>query len=362
VQLKLTVDQVNYLNIGLMLLSAAAAFARPFELFLFVYAFLGPLHYLTEISWLHDKNYFTQRKGDSWALVAMAVLITLTSVGIPSGTEWLGPVITCFAFGAALVFVTVRGATPRAFSLCGVGLLAILLLKTTVAQSVFGIMLPTIVHVSLFTAIFILIGALRARSASGIASLVVFTGCVVAFFFVSPAPGRPITNDTKIAYTDFAVLNYALVTPIRKHALNVPGNTDDFVRYINHVLYQSPAAFAIMAFIAFSYTYHYLNWFSKTSVIRWHNIPRSRFAAVIGIWIASIALYLWNYTVGIRWLLFLSLTHVLLEFPLDHLTFINIGKELRGFVVRREASVANSAAIVPGKSPGKGGRPGRRVR
>ena len=63
-RVKLTTDQVNFLNIFLMFLSAAAAFAYPFELFLLVYAVLGPLHYLTEISWLHDKQYYTRRKYD----------------------------------------------------------------------------------------------------------------------------------------------------------------------------------------------------------------------------------------------------------------------------------------------------------
>ena len=35
--LQLTTDQVNYLNVGLMLLAAGLAFWRPFEVFLFVY-------------------------------------------------------------------------------------------------------------------------------------------------------------------------------------------------------------------------------------------------------------------------------------------------------------------------------------
>ena len=43
-------DRLNYVNIGLMLLSCLVAFFVPFELFLFSYAVLGPAHYLTEIS------------------------------------------------------------------------------------------------------------------------------------------------------------------------------------------------------------------------------------------------------------------------------------------------------------------------
>ena len=85
-----------------------------------------------------------------------------------------------------------------------------------------------------------------------------------------------------------------------------------------------------MSFIAFSYMYHYLNWFSKTSIIQWHNIPKWRFIGVIVLWVASLALYAYNYSVGLKWLFLLSFTHVLVEFPLNHVTFINIGKEIGG--------------------------------
>ena len=57
----LTIDQVNYLNIVLMVASAAIALRWPFETFLLAYIVLGPLHYLTEVSWLHDRHYFTRR-------------------------------------------------------------------------------------------------------------------------------------------------------------------------------------------------------------------------------------------------------------------------------------------------------------
>ena len=49
---------IDWINIGLMFLSLGLAYVLPFELFLFSYAVLGPLHYLTEIGWLHQRNYF----------------------------------------------------------------------------------------------------------------------------------------------------------------------------------------------------------------------------------------------------------------------------------------------------------------
>src|SRR5439155_19178393 len=75
-----TTDQVNYLNLGLMIISCVLAYIIPFELFLFAYAVLGPLHYLTEISWLHDRKYFVEanRARDKRARRAWLILVAAT--------------------------------------------------------------------------------------------------------------------------------------------------------------------------------------------------------------------------------------------------------------------------------------------
>src|ERR1700704_1669241 len=72
-------DRLNYLNIGLMLASCAIALYIPFELFLFAYAVLGPAHYLTEISWLHKRNYFTKGAHDYWLLGGLALVLFFVS-------------------------------------------------------------------------------------------------------------------------------------------------------------------------------------------------------------------------------------------------------------------------------------------
>ena len=82
-----------------------------------------------------------------------------------------------------------------------------------------------------------------------------------------------------------------------------------------------------MRFIAFAYLYHYLNWFSKTEVIRWHKVPKVRFIAVVVLWLAACGFYLYDYSLGLSVLFFLSFTHVLLEFPLNIVSIIGIGKE-----------------------------------
>jgi hypothetical protein len=203
-------------------------------------------------------------------------------------------------------------------------------------RSFFSLLLPTIIHVFVFTGLFILTGALKSRSASGIASLVVFGLCGASFFLLGPTDtGENVGQYVRNSYREFAHLNYSLMMPFNRHDLAVPANSAEFVRYINDVLYASPMAMVVMSFISFAYTYHYLNWFSKTSVIQWHNIPRSRFIGVIVIWIASVAVYLYNYKIGFHWLYFLAFTHVVLEFPLNHLSIITIGKEFKALASQR---------------------------
>jgi hypothetical protein len=96
-------------------------------------------------------------------------------------------------------------------------------------------------------------------------------------------------------------------------------------------------------FIAFAYTYHYLNWFSKTSVIGWHQVPRARVIVILIAWVASVALYLTDYSNGFRWLFLLSFLHVMLEFPLNHQSFIGIGRELYAMLARKPKAVAKTS-------------------
>jgi hypothetical protein len=63
-------------------------------------------------------------------------------------------------------------------------------------------------------------------------------------------------------------------------------------------------------------------------VIRWHKVPKARFIAVIILWVVSLVLYGINYSLGLKWLYFLSFCHVLLEFPLNVVSVTGIGKEL----------------------------------
>ncbi|HAP01944.1 MAG TPA: hypothetical protein DCQ93_08485, partial [Bacteroidetes bacterium] len=288
--MKLTVTQVNYINILLMLIAGVCAFFRPFETFLFAYAFLGPAHYLTEISWLHDRNYFTKGKFDWIFLLLAGVIITLANFKmVPNLPDGAATVIIFVAFFGSLVFVLSKNVAVRIGSIIGIALISKLFVGNQYFESVFGAFMPTLIHVFIFTGLFILVGALKSKSFSGILSLGVFAAVAISFFYLPVAYGHYVpTEYVKSSYgylkndgsfTDgFISLNYHIMNIFSLHDFGHPDvDYQKFIDGVNSFLFSSPLALAIMGFIGFAYLYHYLNWFSKTSVIQWHNIPRARF-------------------------------------------------------------------------------------
>jgi hypothetical protein len=198
-----------------------------------------------------------------------------------------------------------------------------------------GVYLPTLVHVFIFTGLFLLAGALKSRNISGFLSLIVFLMTALFLLFFHSAPGNYQTGDyVRRSYGTFqgngGVTNpFILLNFLTAQWMDIShfGPFRGDAGPVNEFLYHDPRALSLMEFIAFAYTYHYLNWFSKTSVIGWHSIPKARALAILVVWGLSIALYAWDYSIGLKWLFFLSFTHVLLEFPLDHLSFLNLGKD-----------------------------------
>jgi hypothetical protein len=348
--------RINVVNIGLMVFSCIAAFIMPFEVFLFAYAVLGPLHYLTEISWLHDRQYFTKGKYDNIVLWGIGLIILFESLAYRYHWSWpFGS-----DFGNKIIFVALTGSLLMVFVknvyLKVGGLLFILFISNAIFQPdqrdgfafFIGALLPTLVHVFVFTGFFILYGALKSRSASGLISFVVFIVCPVLLFmlfrdktfvevtkygqasYIADGDGFYDTNLsflTHIFHVDFPQLKDAAGNLLYYEGAD--GTQLPAADYSNAAqnVFHSQAGILLMRFIAFAYTYHYLNWFSKTEVIKWHKVPKARFIAVIILWITSLVLYGVNYSLGLRWLYFLSFCHVLLEFPLNMVSITGILKE-----------------------------------
>lgn len=312
--MRLTKDGLNWLNAGLMIVSCLAALSAPFHLFLFTYAFLGPLHYLTEISWLHDRHYFAPKpRPRAWWLVLVGATMIVLMYGYISSELLKRPVppkyeigMVYLVFFTALLVLYVRHVVNAA-ALFFLALGAVVFSSATRTYALLAYFLITIIHVLIFTAAFVLYGALKQRSVSGVLSLIVFLLCSAVFFVAVPRGLPPSTSVQKI-YAFFAPLNTQLIALTGRPAL------------------------AIMGLIAFAYTYHYLNWFSKTSIIRWHEITRARGVSIVALWALAVGTYLVDFKIGITVLYLLSALHVLLEFPLDHQTFVGIGKELHALL------------------------------
>ena len=319
-------NRIDVVNIALLIISCILAFIVPFELFLFAYGVLGPLHYLTEISWLHDKNYFSTDKRDAYLLVIISLILTVISFRGYLGLEdldvdnYLINRMIFVAFGSSLFFAFIKNKLYKVF---GVVLVIMLSAISDRLVLVFSVFLPTLVHVFLFTSLFMFFGALKAKSKAGYLTVVLHW--VIPFFLFFLFAGKefiPVSDYGVAAYHEFQMLNQVIIQLLNSsHA----GDGD-----MASQIYHSSMGIAIMRFIGFAYTYHYLNWFSKTRVIRWHEIPKSRSIFIILIWIISVVLYGIDYSLGFKWLFLLSFMHVMLEFPLNYISFVGIFRELLG--------------------------------
>lgn len=325
----MTAKNIDIANIFLMLLSCVAAYLLPFELFLFSYAVLGPLHYLTEISWLHQRSYFTTGKLDYTVFVVLGSILTLLVLmgAGPIAQQWSNTLIfVCFA--SALGMVLLKDWLQKLLVICAALLLGFAVSSFKGFEILFGIFLPTLIHVFVFTGIFIVYGALKSKSKTGLLSALVFLVCGFSFFFFRPDFAWYKTGE--YAIKSMIDSNFVVPLSVLMKLLNMGAVTRDTIFFGN-------AGHTVMRFIAFAYTYHYLNWFSKTSVIKWHQVPKKWLALVLLLWLASVALYAYSYLVGLRWLFLISMMHVFLEFPLNFRSFIGIGQELRNLIAPPKA-------------------------
>jgi hypothetical protein len=401
-------SKINFLNIGLMLITAVFAFFLPFETFLLAYAFLGPLHYLTEISWLHDRQYFTKGKYDFVPLLLIGVALSYAAFAkdFDFNIDFYKEFVALNLFDKLLVLALFSSLLFAFVKNLVVKIIAILFIfifisgwlapenatENSKSTTIFALtsLLPTLIHVYVFTGLFMLFGALKSRSKTGLLSVAAFL--IIPIYLVYGLPVTPkknyisdygkeayyadgdgffytnvsimdhfrlmnepnltnkqyldsiINKDSKTNQTPIAErqritdslsdkLNQAFIVPNPESEyymrpipakLAIPIESKDY--YWNYVFF-SGFGIMLMRFIAFAYMYHYLNWFSKTEVIRWHKVPKIRFVAVLLLWLTACALYAYNYSLGLSFLFFLSFTHVLLEFPLNMVSIVGIGKE-----------------------------------
>ena len=330
-------DKINYLNIFLIFAAAAGAFLIPFELFFYAYAFIGPLHYLTEIFWLEKSGFHTQQKFDYLWLVVIGIaiaIIVLTGVG---DATVHGTALILIAFLSSLVFLLFKDRKRRLISLGIITLLLVLLFTFSLVSFGnyiyigFSVLLPTLIHVHLFTCAFMLYGAIKSNSKSGYISVIIFLVVTLGIFFISSPLLFEVSPYVKEVYWQiFRLVNDALFV--------LWGERQEMQQITQADIFQSQLGVSFMRLIAFSYVYHYLNWFSKTSIIKWHKVAVPKMMIIIVLWFFSILLYAYDYKNGFYWLFFLSFLHVLLEFPLNFKSFITIGQSAKNLFAKTKTS------------------------
>jgi len=295
--------RTDAVHLGLMLLALGLSYVVPIELLLLAYVILGPAHYTTEISWLHDRNYFLPHRGVAPALALVAICAALID-----SASWFGFVMWSAFVACALFAAITTSAQGVLLVIAATGLTAVMYMHAP-SLAVLGILLPTLIHVSLFTLVFMTLGAYRSRSPMQAALIAVYAAAVALILLLPPSASTIVPKFAEVGQAYFGN-----VAPALGRLFGIP-----------HLALDG----RLTGLLAFVYTYHYLNWFIKAEVIRWADMPPARLALVGAISAASTGLYFYDYAFGFSILLALSLVHVVLEFPLNGLALRQLGDAIR---------------------------------
>ena len=175
-----------------------------------------------------------------------------------------------------------------------------------------NVLLATVIHVWLFTAIFMFNGAIASKSRYGFITFVIFLVCSFALFVIQNTHYQ-ISNFVHniLSLKNFTAMNNVISNIFSLKQRNDLGGNN-----------------RVQSFIAFAYTYHYLNWFFKVEIIKWHKLPRVKMLLVCGFYLVILVFYAIDYRLGFFITFFLSIAHVFLEFPLNYLSFRDLKKHL----------------------------------
>jgi hypothetical protein len=313
---------IERLNTALIVASMLFALRWPFETLLLAYAVLGPLHYMTEISWLHDRNYFLPRRRDAWPLwIGGTALIVAVIAAADADRDLLRRAVENGALFALFGFALVMLLTPvwwrRLLALAVLVPVCLWFARSIgLADSLAGY-LPTVIHVYVFTGLFMLLGWLRRPDRDSAGALAAYLMCPLLCWLA------PL--DWSAAASGWAERAFVgTLSSINTLILGDAGYAIDRTQLVEH-----PASILVTRVLALAYLYHYLNWFSKVEVIGWARISPTRGALIVALWVFAAGFYFVDYALGFMLLLTLSFLHVVLEFPLNHRAFREIGGLLR---------------------------------
>ena len=178
---------VDSFNILLILLSFVIAWFFPVRLFLYAYALLGPLHYLTQINWTAKKGYFVDEKSWIWIVLGITLLITVPKYLIQpfflpflsssevTTTQWLLKWSNSFIFLAiclSFIFLYFKNRVSQLIAMLLAVFIAIIINATPIYIIFIGLLIPTVLHVYGFTLLFMIKGTIQNNSKAGFLSII----------------------------------------------------------------------------------------------------------------------------------------------------------------------------------------------
>jgi hypothetical protein len=296
-----SVQNQHVVNLCALLVSAAAAWVAPLPTFILAYAVLGPFHYLTEIAWLKKKDFYF---GDGVVSPRVYLAVSCLLCGVACLDLYLRRGWAAWAVGALIVLSL--GALVKNVPVL-LGALG-LVFATRYFVHGYGLFLaafvPTVVHVYVFTLMFVVAGAMRGRQ--------------TVLGWVNPALLVAIPLVLVRLGGGATPSGYWMRSEVSQAGLHeyIGGLLGLGMHFDPHSALE-PNAVAVFRFLAFIYLHHYLNWFAKTELLAWHKVSRRSWVAIGVAYSAALGSYAYSFATGFYVAYFLSLLHVLLELPLD---------------------------------------------
>lgn len=318
-------NKSDFFNLIFIIVSFVLALFIPFQLFLISYAFLGPLHYLTEINWLNKNRFFSTSHFPIYFIGITMLFLSLMAlnthfnfVTIPLQSVSIVSITTYFVF-CSFILVLILELFTHQMKLKWYKILLIFGVSIVVSRLTLSgnyslhlttfVFVPTLVHVFAFTFLFMWLGYLKKPNQLALLAIIAMLFSPILLFALPDSfyLNFSSTTGTKTyLQSGFELLNKSIFELIDNST-----NSDNY-------FFVSGIGLKIQTFIAFAYTYHYLNWFAKINVIGWaKKISKVNLTIIFCSWIISVSLYWYNYKLGLLVLFFMSLGHVLLEFPLN---------------------------------------------
>jgi hypothetical protein len=137
-------SRLRWVDLLSLIVSGVAAAIAPLQVFLFSFAVLGPLHYLTEITWLRKKQFYL---GNSYVPPHIYVLLAVVAASITMASEFFRRDMWFWTI-AAMLLVSLSVLIRNWYLILAIAIAAIstaFFLRTWVFF--IAVMVPTLVHV-----------------------------------------------------------------------------------------------------------------------------------------------------------------------------------------------------------------------